>query len=443
MRARFDPLYGTSIGERFGHYGAGPADGKRPVWIHALSLGETRAAQPLVHSLLDRRLPVLLTHMTATGRREGSNLFAGAIERGQLRQAWLPYDLPGACRRFLKAMAPRCGVLIEREVWPNLVHEANTLGVPMVLASARLSERAARDSHRAGRVLQDAYAGLNRVLAQTDADAARLRGAGARSVEVCGNMKFDASVSEHQIARGRAWRAAWNCPVITLASTHEGEEAAFAQALAARTASMAEPALLVVVPRHPERFDAVAAQLAEAGLAVARRTVLDPLQPLPAGTQVLLGDTMGEMAAYYGASDVAIVAGGFVAQGGQNLIEACAAGTPVVVGPHARHFQQATEEAIAAGAALRTADAASALAAALDLLGNLPTRNAMSRAGLEYVARHTGAVARIMQAMAPLLSGIEPAAETQDKTGAAGRSLGSGIDSQAPALHVTHALGNR
>jgi len=402
LRARSDSLYGVAPGERFGLYGASPRDARRPVWVHAVSLGETRAAQPLIQALLERGLPVLLTHMTATGRREGGRLFADAIARGQLRQCWVPYDLPGACRRFLAAMRPRCGLLIEREVWPNLVHAANAAGIPMALVSGRLSARSVQRGRYAGRVLREAYAGLSRVLAQTEADAQRLRAAGAAQPQACGNIKFDAAVSGHQLARGRAWRAAWNRPAIAVASTHEGEEAAFAQALAARAGAQYAP-LLVIVPRHPDRFDAVAAALRAAGLRVARRTEVPALQPLPAGTQVLLGDTMGEMAAYYAACDVAIVAGGFMARGGQNLIEACAAGAPVVVGPHARNFRQATEEAIAAGAARRAADPADALAQAAALLADAPARRAMAEAGRRYVASHAGAVVRCLEALDGLL----------------------------------------
>ncbi len=375
FRARFDPLYGAAPGERFGYYGP---DARRampgPVWVHAVSLGETpRRRSRWVQGLLDRGLPVLLTHMTATGRREGARLFAGAISRGQLRQSWLPYDLPGACTRFLAAMRPRCGILIEREVWPNLIHAANARGVPVMLASGRLSERSARRGRHAGSVLRDAYAGLEagcwprrrttRAACARPAPAPPPSAATSSSTPPCRRPRPSA-----------AWHGgeAWGRPVITVASTHEGEEAAFARALAARLGEGGrnEQALLVIVPRHPERFDCVAAQLQAAGLKTARRSRIDPLRPLPAGTQVLLGDSMGEMASYYAASDAAIVAGGFVPRGGQNLIEACATGTPVVVGPHTRHFKQATQEAIAAGAAVRAADAQAALSAALDLLAD-------------------------------------------------------------------------
>ncbi|CAM3733108.1 3-deoxy-D-manno-octulosonic acid transferase [Bordetella sputigena] len=417
-KGRSDPLYSTALWERFGFGYALPTSGVAPVWIHAVSLGETRAAQPLVQELLKRRWPVILTHATATGRREGARLHGAAIDAGQLRQAWLPYDTPGACRRFLEEVAPSCGILLEREVWPNMIHEANARNVPMVLASARLSERSAKRGRYAGRVLRDAYAGLDRVLAQTEQDAERLRSSGARNVQVCGNIKFDMAAPGDQITLGRAWRQMWGRRVVVIASTHEGEEAAFIQAYMAReqggrgtpgrhaghAAQHREVPLLIMVPRHPDRFDAVAAQLAHSGLRWARRSAVDLLQPLPPATQILLGDSMGELYAYYAASDVAIVAGSFTAAGGQNLIEPCAVGTPVVMGPQARNFSQATLDALSSGAARRAADVADALDTAIKLLDNAPARAGMIAAGRDYVASHTGASERILGTVSQLLS---------------------------------------
>lgn len=410
-KGRSDSLYSAALWERFGFGYALPASGVAPVWIHAVSLGETRAAQPLVQELLKRRWPVVLTHTTATGRREGARLYGAAIDAGQLRQAWLPYDTPGACRRFLEEVAPSCGILLEREVWPNMIHEANARNVPMVLASARLSERSARRSRYAGRVLRDAYAGLDRVLAQTEQDAARLRSCGARNVQVCGNIKFDMTASGDQIALGRAWRRIWDRHAVVIASTHEGEESAFIQAYMAREhgghgvqGRHGEAPLLIIVPRHPDRFDAVAAQLAHSGLRWARRSAVDLLQPLPPATQILLGDSMGELYTYYAASDVAIVAGSFFATGGQNLIEPCAVGTPVVIGPQAHNFTEATLDALSSGAALRAADAADALDTAIKLLDNAPARADMTAAGRNYVALHMGASERILGAVSQLLS---------------------------------------
>lgn len=376
---------------------AGPA--QAPVWVHAVSLGETRAAQPLLQALLDRGLPVLLTHITATGRAEGARLFADAIARGQLRQAWLPYDFPGATRRFLAAAAPRCGILIEREIWPNLLAAARRAKLPMALVSARFSEPSLRQAGRMGGVMREALAGLDLVLAQTAPDAERLARAGAARPTVSGNLKFDLSLPAAQVEAGQAWRARLGRPVIALASTREGEDAPFIEAIK-RHAAMPGAPLFLLIPRHPQRFDEAAALLAQAGLAHVRRSSGQAPGP---ETTVLLGDTLGEMAFYYAAADVAVVAGSFAPLGGQNLIEACAAGVPVIVGPHTFNFQQAASDAIEAGAAQRQPDPEQAVQAALALVADPAARQAAGDAARAWFASHAGATARTMDALAPWL----------------------------------------
>ncbi|OZI69664.1 3-deoxy-D-manno-octulosonic acid transferase [Bordetella genomosp. 2] len=397
--------WGIFSAARFGRAdSAAPAPFARPpVWVHAVSLGETRAAQPLVQALLDRGLPVLLTHTTATGRAEGARLFPAAIAAGQLRQTWLPYDFPGAARGFLARYAPRCGLLIERELWPNLLAQARRLGVPMALVSARFSASSLRQAAWLGRALREALAGLDAVLAQTPEDARRLEQAGARAVQVTGNLKFDLALPPDQVQAGQAWRRALGRPVVAVASTREGEEAMFAPAMRAR-AGGGRPVLYLLIPRHPQRFDEADAQLRAAGLVHVRRSrAAAPDQALPpvAGeVDAVLGDTLGEMAFYYAAADVAIVAGSFAPLGGQNLIEACAAGVPVVVGPHTDNFKQAAEDAIAAGAALRAPDAPAALDAALALLDDDARRQAMGQAARRWAAGHAGATQRTLAALA-------------------------------------------
>ncbi|WP_028354451.1 3-deoxy-D-manno-octulosonic acid transferase [Bordetella petrii] len=397
--------WGIFSAARFGRTDpAAPAPFARPpVWVHAVSLGETRAAQPLVQALLERGLPVLLTHTTATGRAEGARLFRAAIAAGQLRQTWLPYDFPAAARGFLARYAPRCGLLIEREVWPNLLAQARRLGVPMALVSARFSASSLRQAAWLGRALREALAGLEAVLAQTPEDARRLEQAGARAVQVTGNLKFDLALPPDQVQAGQAWRRALGRPVVAVASTREGEEAMFAPAMRAR-AGGGRPVLYLLIPRHPQRFDEADAQLRAAGLVHVRRSrAAAPDQALPpvAGeVDAVLGDTLGEMAFYYAAADVAIVAGSFAPLGGQNLIEACAAGVPVVVGPHTDNFKQAAEDAIAAGAALRAPDAPAALDAALALLDNDARRQAMGQAARRWAAGHAGATQRTLAALA-------------------------------------------
>ena len=396
--------WGIFSAARFGRPDpAGPAPFARPpVWVHAVSLGETRAAQPLVQALLDRGLPVLLTHTTATGRAEGARLFPAAIAAGQLRQTWLPYDFPSAVRGFLERYTPRCGLLIEREVWPNLLARARQQGVRMALVSARFSESSLRQAGWMGPALRDALAGLEAVLAQSPEDARRLEQAGARRVQVTGNLKFDLALPAAQVQAGKAWRQALGRPVVAVASTREGEDVLFAQAMRARSGS-GRPVLYILIPRHPQRFDDAAAQLREAGLSCLRRSRAadraDALPPVDGAVDVVLGDTLGEMAFYYAAADVAIVAGSFVPLGGQNLIEACAAGVPVVVGPHTFNFRQAAEDAIAAGAVLRAADAPAALDAALALLDDDERRQSMGRAARDWSATHAGATGRTLQAL--------------------------------------------
>lgn len=375
-----------------------------PVWVHAVSLGETRAAQPLLQALLDRGLPVLLTHMTATGRAEGQRLFADAIARGQLRQVWLPYDFPGATRRFMANHQPRCGLLIEREIWPNLLAAARGAGVSMALVSARYSASSLRQAQRMGGMMREALAGLDLVLAQTADDADRLRQAGAPHPAITGNLKFDLALPAEQVQSGQAWRARLGRPIVAIASTREGEDAPFIDAIRHQqtqaAAKGAMPPLFVLIPRHPQRFDEAAQLLSDAGVSYVRRS--SGAEPT-AQTSVLLGDTLGEMAFYYAASDVAIVAGSFAPLGGQNLIEACAAGVPVIVGPHTFNFLQAAQDAIAAGAALREADPAQAVQAALALLQDDVRRQSASHAARAWFELHAGATRRTMEALAPWL----------------------------------------
>ncbi len=395
--------------ERFGRY-AGASPLKRPVWVHAVSLGETRAAAPLVQALLDQGEAVLLTHLTVTGRAEGARAFAGAIADGQLVQEWLPYDYPGPVRRFLRHYAPRAGALMEREVWPNLLAAARQAQIPMLLVSARFSDHALRQSLRLGAVMREAYGSFHTVYAQTLQDAQRLEQAGAQGVRVSGNFKFDVSLAQEQIQQGRDFAVQLGRPMVAIASTREGEDEAFVQALSravqrarSQGRALSEELLVCLIPRHPERFETAAAQLSQAGLPFVRRsTLVGPDEGIAAaaracaGSLVLLGDSLGEMARYYAASQVAIVGGSFAPWGGQNFIEACALGVPVLVGPHTRNFEQAVVDAMDEGAALRLPDADAALRQAIGLLAEPQRMARMGEAGIHWVEKHTGAVARVM-----------------------------------------------
>jgi 3-deoxy-D-manno-octulosonic-acid transferase len=398
-------------GHRFGRYEE-PTRLGSPVWVHAVSLGEVRAAQPFIEAILAQGDQVLLTHMTATGRAEGARMFARAIQAGCLQQAWLPYDFPGSVRRFLAHFQPCVGVLIEREVWPNIIAQARRMRIPLLLASARFSDNSLRQTLRLGSVMREAYQSLQVVYAQTLQDAQRLEQAGVVGVRVSGNFKFDVSLSGEHLERGRAFAQALSRKMITIASTREGEDELFIQAIQkqARRAqlqgvSLDEHVLFCLIPRHPQRFDEVAKKLGCAGLSYMRRSAFVQTGETDAVnariiTQrrhlVLLGDSLGEMPRYYAASDVAIVAGSFLPFGGQNLIEACASSVPVLVGPHTENFDQAVFDAIQEGAALRVPTAEAAIQQALTLLDEPQRLARMAQAGAQWVSKHTGAVARVL-----------------------------------------------
>lgn len=371
---------------------------QRPVWVHAVSLGETRAAQPLIQALLDQKLPVLLTHMTATGREMGASFFEQYIASGQLQQAWIPYDLPEAVNGFFNYWQPRCGILIEREVWPNLLAEAKTLEVPMVVASARFSESTLKQSRWMGRALKEAFSSLRLVLAQTPEDEARLKNYGLQQVRLVGNIKFDVTISEPLLAKAAKLKAQLQRSVVVIASTRDGEEAMFIEAIN----QTGDVPLYVLVPRHPQRFEEIRALLDKSGLSYLQRSQQPSVEELR-HCQVLLGDSVGEMFFYYGLADVAIIGGSFADFGGQNNIEASAAGIPVLVGPHTANFKQAVEDAIAAGATQRVDSAAEAIKQAAQLLHTPQVREAMSLAAQRWMSQHRGATARTMRYLQPFL----------------------------------------
>ncbi len=410
---------------RFGCYQAASCQ-RAPVWIHAVSLGETRAALPLIQALIDRGDRVLLTHFTATGRHEGARAFQKAIESGQLVQQWLPYDFPWAAQRFMRQYRPRIGVLVEREVWPNLVRAARLENVPLVLASARFSDRSLRASLRSGRVMREAFASFRAVFAQTLSDAQRLELAGAVAPGVSGNFKFDMQVPAATVARGRAFGAALGRPVIVVASTREGEESQFIAAMRRvserhEVAAAGARPLFFLVPRHPQRFAEVADLIEQSGLTWIRRSTLlalgdDSASALEAcrSVSVVLGDTLGEMPWYYAVSCVAIVGGSFAPLGGQNFIEASAVGVPVVFGPHTFNFTQAALDAIEAGAARRAASAAEAIDLAVSWLDAPRTLGQMAESGRHWVLCHAGSVQRVLNALLELAPDNEAAPQHRE-----------------------------
>ena len=415
-RGRKDPGYRQAIAERFG-FGLHLRPGA--IWIHAVSVGETRAAQPLIEAYLQEGKSILLTCMTPNGRRTGAAIFADAITQGRLQQVYLPYDLCWSVERFLKAAKPTLGLFMETEAWPTIVFRAAEIKLPVYLINARLSERSARRVARfgnAGRSLFQAFVGI---LAQTELDAGRYRALGVRHCEVVGNLKFDVVLDPILVEYGLAWHAHLeknNRRMVCAASTRAGEEAIILEAWQAvlqmhadqsNLTSTPQP-LLCIVPRHPERFAEVAELIRTSGLTVLRRSEINldtaDLNKLADPTAaVVLGDSMGEMPMYYSASDLVVMGGSLMPLGGQNLIEACAAGCPVLLGAHTFNFQQASEDAIDCGAAMRVGNnglLATTLAGAISrILQDQQQHQAMREAALRYAANYRGATIRIMAAL--------------------------------------------
>lgn len=424
-RAVAEPGYGEHVQERFGYYTTPPldADMARPlVWIHAVSLGETRTAAILL-AQLRQALPgmrLLLTHGTATGHEQGKTL----LQAGDV-QVWQPWDTPGAVGRFLAHFKPRIGVLLETEVWPNLVAQCQRAGIPLCLVNARLNEKSLKKAQRIGWLARPAFAGLAAVWAQSDADAQRLRQLGAKVRGVLGNFKFDATPDEALLARGVALRQASAKPVLMFASSREGEEQMLLQYLKqkwplaqykcaqAATKNIADdgcqacPVQWLIVPRHPQRFDEVAALFESAGYTVARRSTWGASAAALAQIQadILLGDSVGEMAMYFAFADVALLGGSFAPLGGQNLIEAAACGCPVVMGPHTFNFAQAAELSQAQGAAFAQPDLDSAVDYALDLIASPQRLQAAKAAALALGQAHRGAAQKTAQELVAMVQG--------------------------------------
>ncbi len=384
-RGRSEPLYRHAIGERFGCY---DAHLDNPIiWVHAVSLGEARAAQPLVRAL-QNRFPAhrtLTTHMTATGRAAAVEMYPDALH------AWLPYDHPWLVRRFLAYFRPHLGVVMETEVWPNLIAGCTRASIPILLVNARLSERSARGYRRVRSLARTAFGGFDAIGAQSAADASRIHSLGGTMPIITGNIKFDVLAPEQASSIACRLRAAFGKRRVFLAaSTREGEEALLLDALERHRLA---DALVVIVPRHPQRFEAVAALIRSRGHALVRRS---EGRAVPADCRFFLGDSMGELAAFYRACDVAFVGGSLVPTGGQNLIEACDAGVAVLIGPSHFNFSQATEDAVAAGAARCVKSADDLLQEVARLLADDAARTLMARRAGAFCAAHRGATDRTL-----------------------------------------------
>ena len=404
-RAANEPLYGQWVEERFGEYAQPPSRGW--VWIHAVSLGETRAAAILLRELREQvpGMKLLLTHGTATGRAEGAKF----LQPGDM-QVWQPWDSASATQKFLTHFKPKIGIVMETEVWPNLCAAALKAGVPLILANARLNEKSASKARRLALLAYPAYSSFAQVLAQTQSDAERLRAVGVARVQLLGNVKYDVALQDDLVKQGQQFKASLaNKQVILLASSREGEEALFLEQIrrfagvesaqsATESIATKDQALIqwMIVPRHPQRFDEVQRLCEQMGLSVSRRS---DWQGTPQAADIWLGDSMGEMQMYYALADIALLGGSFEPLGGQNLIEAIAVGCPVVMGPHTFNFAEACEAAQDMQAALRCADMAHAVPTAIHTVQSPLGMTQIKQRGRSWLTQSRGAAQRMARAI--------------------------------------------
>ncbi|WP_397450215.1 lipid IV(A) 3-deoxy-D-manno-octulosonic acid transferase [Pseudomonas sp. NA-150] len=395
LRARKAPAYAKRIGERFA-FGL-PTMQRGGIWVHAVSVGESIAAAPMIRALLERypQLPITVTCMTPTGSERIKALFGN---EPRIQHCYLPYDLPWAAGRFLDHIQPRLVVIMETELWPNHIHQCATRGIPVVLANARLSERSARGYGRFAKLTRPMLAEMSGFAVQTEAEAQRFRALGARAecVEVTGSIKFDLSIDPQLLARASALREQWQTtqrPIWIAASTHAGEDetvlAAHRQLLASHP-----DALLILVPRHPERFNSVHDLCVQQGFETVRRS---SGQSVTASTSVLVGDTMGELLFLYALADCAFVGGSLVPNGGHNLLEPAALAKPVLSGPHLFNFLEIAALLRYAGALEEVTDAAGLGKAVQRLFDEPAIARNMAAAGLEVMRANQGALQRLLE----------------------------------------------
>lgn len=388
-RGRRLPDYRRRWAERFGFFPPLPTSGC--IWIHAVSVGETRAALPLLHALRQRypAIPLLVTSTTPTGSRQLREALGDRVSH-----VYAPYDLPAVVNRFLHRTRPRLAVMMETELWPNLFHICALRGIPLVVANARLSERSARGYRRLGRLTRRMLA-ATMIAAQTEADASRFRALGAPRVKRMGNLKFDLILPPTLAEQGRELRRALGerRPVLIAASTHAGEEEQILDACA-RLRDGLPDLLLLLVPRHPERFPQVADLCGHRGLDVVTRSENRPCGP---ETQVFLGDTLGELLLFYAAADVAFVGGSLVPVGGHNVLEPALLGLPVLFGPHIFNFSEACQKLLEAQAAWGVQDTDGLARASATLLADPALRLEAGERGRQVVEANRGALATLLQ----------------------------------------------
>lgn len=397
LRGLRDPAYRDRLPERLGFTNIRFAGS--PIWVHAVSVGEVQAAAVLIRALRTRHPAhaLLVTTATPTGAQRVRVLFGDSV-----RHCYLPYDLPGAVDRFLSRTQPRIAIVMETEIWPNLFRECGTRDIPILLASARLSEKSANRYRRLAGLLKRALTRVT-IAAQSPLDADRFRsiGADAARVHVSGNVKFDLEVPGEVRRSGESLRASQfpDRAVWVAGSTHEGEENIVLDAHE-RVRAVHKSALLVLAPRHPSRFEQVRTWLKARGASYASRS---RNETVTADTSVLLVDTLGELLVFYAAADVAFVGGSLAPIGGHNLVEPAALARPVIVGPHNFNAPDIAQLFRSDGAALEVASAEALAAAILDLLANPARRAEIGEKGRAIVESNRGALDRVMQLIDPLL----------------------------------------
>ena len=405
-RGHRDPGYRQRWGERFGRVPTLPGN-QKIVWIHAVSVGEVQAAVPLVRALRSggRDLRIVVTTTTPTGQQRVRQALGNSV-----LHRYAPYDLPASVRRFLARVHPQLVIIMETELWPNILHQCSRQRIPVLLANARLSERSAASYRRVASIARQMLASVSGIAAQTRQDAARLVSLGARPdrVRVTGNTKFDvrlpASLGEEAQVLRRCFgvdRGVW-----IAASTHDGEEQQVLQAF--ETVRQALPdSLLVLVPRHPDRAASVAALARKSGHVTVTRSE-SPATCVDAS--VFIGDTLGELPLFYAASDVAFVGGSLVPEGGHNMLEPAALGIPVIFGPYVHDVAEISERLTRAGAGRKVEDKDELGVAVVEYMQDANLRHVAGQRGREFVEQNRGALTLVMELVDELMAPATPAA---------------------------------
>lgn len=385
------PAYREDIGQRFGYYRQ-PAQ-QQCIWVHAVSVGETIASVPLIRQLaeLHPETPIVVTTTTPTGAERVQALLGDIVSH-----AYAPYDLPGVLRRFIRHFQPRLLIIMETELWPNMIHYCHSAGVPVILANARLSEKSAAGYQRIGGLVRPMLGQLSAVAVQTDIEAQRFIGLGLppENAHVTGNIKFDMQLTEQDRTKARSWRLAWSSDRLSwiAASTHEGEDKIILQAHQALLQHHPE-LLLILVPRHPERFGAAVELARQSGLKPHR---LSAGVTLAADANVVVGDTMGDLLGLFGAADIAFVGGSLIPRGGHNLLEPALWSMPVLSGPHLFNFLEIAELMQAAGALQICPDAKALEHSLLAMLQSSAYRQELGSHAYSVVEQNRGSLQRLL-----------------------------------------------